>query len=94
MDHGGVLLKPPVALLTFDLHHHDSKFVMPVEQEFSLMKDGVDVLTEKKYNSSRKGSKKVYKFREQSSTNSTDSGCNPEMKGTFWLKCYEISETP
>ena len=29
MDHGGVLLKPPVALPTLDLHHHDQKFVKP-----------------------------------------------------------------
>jgi hypothetical protein len=62
---------------------------MPVEQEFSFVKDGVYVLKEKRYNSSRKGNKKFYKFREQSSTNSTDSGCNPEMKGTFWPKMLQ-----
>ena len=39
MNHGGVLLKPPVAHPTMDLHHYDSKLVKPVVQEFPQEKE-------------------------------------------------------
>jgi hypothetical protein len=83
MDHGGVLLKPPVALPTLDLHLHDNKFVKPAMQAFSFEKDGVYVLQEMDYDSSRKVCKKIRTFRELSSRISADSGCNPEMNGNF-----------
>ena len=89
MDHGGVLLKPPVALPTLDLLHHDHKFVKPAEQVFSLENDGVYFMKEGKYDPSRKGCKKIYKFREDSPKISTDSGFNLEMKGLFWQKMLQ-----
>ena len=82
MEHGGVLLKPPVAIPTLDLHAHDQKFVKPVEQEFSLETDGTYTLKERIEDKSRKGSKKISTFRK----NSTETGCNPEMEGSFWPK--------
>jgi hypothetical protein len=82
MEHGGVLLKPPVAIPTLDLHAHDQKFVKPVQQEFSLETDGTYTLKERIEDKSRKGSKKISTFRK----NSTETGCNPEMEGSFWPK--------
>ena len=83
MDHSGVLLKPPVALPTLDLLNHDQDFVKQAEQVFSLENDGVYVMKKGKYDPSRKGCKKIYKFREDSTKISTDSGFNLEMKGLF-----------
>jgi len=85
MEHGGVLLKPPLAIPTLNLHHHDQKFVKPAEQVFSLEIDGVDVLKEREYDNFRKGTKKIHKFREDS-TKITETGFNPEMEGSFWPK--------
>ena len=43
-------------------------------------------MKERKYDSSRKGTKKIHKFREDSTKISTETGCSPEMKGSFWPK--------
>ena len=93
MEHGGVFLKPPVAIPTLDLHHNDQTFVKPVDQEFSLETDGTYALKERIEDNSRKGSKKISTFRKNS-TNLTETGCNPEMEGSFWPKMLPEENFP
>lgn len=84
MEHGGVLLKPPIALPTKDVHSYDFTFVKPSKQVFTQEKEAVYFLKEVKIDKSRKGSKKVKNFLSESLTKD----CNLEMGGGEFFSKY------